>query len=183
MMGRDQVSVNGEPQDSQTVVEVVFPNGSVPLSRTTFEQFAAPDVVDEHVDVAMVVANLLGQSVHLVRFEMVDRDCDTSAAELRDEVGSLFDGLATVVVGPDCSCAATATCANDRRTSFAQGSGDSTPSASGRPCNDGHASAQRVSIWRPVHSRSLPAGRSCRQGVKVSVVSARRLSSSDRTVS
>src|SRR5437870_1026008 len=80
--------------------EVVLPYGSVPISRTAFQQFRAPDVVDEHVDVAVVFPNLLGQLFHLVRFEMVDCDCNTGSAEMRDELGSLFDRLSTVVVGP-----------------------------------------------------------------------------------
>jgi hypothetical protein len=82
-----------------------------------------------------------------------NREFRAAAAESRDEVGSFFDGLGTVVVGPDCSCTATATCAHDRCTSFAQGSSDSTPRTSGRPRNDGHAT---------VHVPSVPARRGCR---------------------
>jgi hypothetical protein len=71
----------------------------VPLSGTAFEQFSAPDIVDEHVDVAMVVADLLGQAFYLVGVEMVGCDRDTSAAESRDEVGSFFDRLGTISAG------------------------------------------------------------------------------------
>jgi hypothetical protein len=86
---------------------------------------------------------------------MVDRYCDTGATELRDEVGSLLDCLGAVAVGSDCSCSATATCADDRCPSLAQGGSNSTPSTSGSTCHDGYPIAQRVSIWRPAHSLSL----------------------------
>ena len=68
-MRRDEVGVNHEPEDPETVAEVVFPDGSVPLSRisrTAFECFGAPDVIDEHVDVAVIVADLFGQAFHLL---------------------------------------------------------------------------------------------------------------------
>src|SRR5438445_12957561 len=107
----------------------------------------APNVVDEHIDVAVVFANLFGQAFHLVGFEMIDCGRNTAAAEMRDKLGSLFDGLGTVVVGPGCSC--TATGANDCGTGFAQGSRDATPGTSGRPRHDGDASTQCFSIWRP----------------------------------
>ena len=68
--------------------------------RAALEQLAAPDVVDEHVDVAVVAPDLLGQALHLGGVEMVDRDRDAGAAELRDELGGLLDRLGPVVVGP-----------------------------------------------------------------------------------
>ena len=82
MMGGDEVGVDGEPEDPETLVEVVLPDGRVPLGRAALEQLAAPDVVDEHVDVAVVVPDLLGQALHLVGVEMVDCGRDTGAAEV-----------------------------------------------------------------------------------------------------
>ena len=46
--------------------------GRVPLGGPALEQLAAPDVVDEHVDVAVVVADLLGEVPHLIGIEVVD---------------------------------------------------------------------------------------------------------------
>jgi hypothetical protein len=61
MMRGDQVRVDGQTEYAQTVVEVVLPDRSVPLGRPAFEHFRAPDVVDEHVDVAVVFADPIGQ--------------------------------------------------------------------------------------------------------------------------
>jgi len=91
VMRRDEVGLDGEPQDSQTIVEVVLPDGRVPLRRSALQHFGAPDVVDEHVDVAVVRPNLLGQRLHLAGIEMVDCGGDTGAAELRDELGRFFE--------------------------------------------------------------------------------------------
>jgi len=48
-------------------------------------------------DVAVLCPDLMGQRVHPVVIEMVDRDGDPGAAEPRDELGRLFDGLGAVV--------------------------------------------------------------------------------------
>lgn len=47
---------DGEPEYSEALVKVVLPYGSVPISRAAFENFAAPDIVDEHIDVAVIVS-------------------------------------------------------------------------------------------------------------------------------
>jgi len=146
VMGGDEVSVDGEPEYAETLAEVVLPDGSVPLTRAAFEELAAPDVVDENVDAAVVFLDLLGQAFHLVGFEMVDRDCNAGAAEVRDEFRGLFDCLGTVVVGLKSSCAATATGADDGRARFAQGQSNAAPGSSGRPRNDGDATTKCVVI-------------------------------------
>src|SRR5207253_7731560 len=97
----------------------------------------------------VIVSDLVGEVFHLVGIEMVDDGRDAGAAELGDEVGSLFDRLVTVVVGPQRLCPAAATCANDGRAGFAQSSGDATPGTARSSRNDGDAPAQCVSIRRP----------------------------------
>ncbi len=94
------MGVDGEPQDTQARVEVVLPDRRVPLGRAALEHLGTPDVVDEHVDVAVPLAELVGQTRDLVGVEVVDRGSDPDAAELRDDLGRLLDGLGPVVVRP-----------------------------------------------------------------------------------
>ena len=82
MVGGDQVRVDCEPQYSKTVVEVVLPDRRVPVGGPAFQQFAAPDVVDEHVDVAVLLPNPIGEMFDLFRVEMIDCGGDTGAAKL-----------------------------------------------------------------------------------------------------
>ena len=155
VIGSDQVGFNGEPEDPETVGEVVLPDGSVPLRRSSLEELRAPDVVDEHIDVAVACPDLLGQGFHLVGIEMVDCGRNPGAAEARDELGSLLDRLGAVVVGARRAFAPTAaTRADDCCAGFAQGSSDAASGASGRPRYDGHATTQRVWIGRPFHALS-----------------------------
>ena len=81
------------------VVEVVLPDRRVPLRRAALQQLAAPDVVDEHVEVPVVAGDAPGETLHLRGVEMVDDDRDAGAAELRDERGRLLDRLGPVVLG------------------------------------------------------------------------------------
>src|SRR2546427_13276836 len=91
----------------------------VPLCRAPLEQLATPDVVDEHIDVAMVFSEPLGERADLRGIEMVDGDRDPGASETRDELGRFFDSLRTVIVRSHGS--STATRAHDRRAGLAQG--------------------------------------------------------------
>ena len=95
----DEVRIDGEPQNAQPVVEVELPDRRVPLRGAALEQLAAPDVVDEHVDVAVVAPDPVGEALDLHRVEVIDRYRDTGAAELRHEFGGFLDGLVAVVVG------------------------------------------------------------------------------------
>ena len=58
------------------VVEVVLPDRRVPLGRAALEHLGAPDVVDQHVDVAVLAPDPLGQAAHLLGVEMVDAHRD-----------------------------------------------------------------------------------------------------------
>ena len=82
VMGRDEVGVDGEPEDAKTVVEIELPDRRVPVGRTAFEHLAAPDVVDEDVDVAVLPPDVVGEVLHLVGIEMVDDGRDAGAAEV-----------------------------------------------------------------------------------------------------
>ena len=53
---RDEVGVDREPEDPQAGVEVVLPDRGVPLVGSALQDLGAPDVVDQHVDVPVVVA-------------------------------------------------------------------------------------------------------------------------------
>ena len=68
------MGVDAEPQYSQTIVEVVFPDRPVPCRRMALEDLGAPDVVDEDVDGAVVVADAIGERPHLCDVEVVDLD-------------------------------------------------------------------------------------------------------------
>lgn len=114
-------------------------------SWTTLQQLAAPDVVDEDVDVPLLAPDPFSQGFHLVRVEMVDSDGDTGAAELCDELGSLLDRLGRLVVGPNSFRPAIATSADNRCACLAQPSSDTTSSTAGPARNQGDATAQ--SVW------------------------------------
>ena len=60
MMGRDEVGLDRQFQYAKSLVEVVLPDRCVPFRRAAFQDFAAPDIVDEHVDVAVILADLAG---------------------------------------------------------------------------------------------------------------------------
>ena len=72
MVRRDDVRVDGQPEDAKAGVEIVLPDRRVPLRRSALQDLGAPDVVDEHVDVAVLVAQLAGQPLHLRGIEVID---------------------------------------------------------------------------------------------------------------
>ena len=144
MVRRDEVGVDRESKDAQPGVEVVLPDRRVPVVGAALQDLGAPDVVDQHVDVAVVVPDPLGETPHLVGVEMVDRDRDAGAAEIRDHLGGLFDRLGAVVLGA--LRARRAPRADDGRAGFTQRGGDATARATRRARDDGDASLQCVSI-------------------------------------
>ena len=154
VVGRDQVRLDGEAEDAKAPVEIVLPDRRVPLRGSTLEQLAAPDVVHEHVDPAVLLPDPVGEGAHLSGIEMVHGHRDADAPEPRDEVGRLLDGLRAVVLGPVCPRAAPR--ADDGSAGLAQRGGDAPPGAARRARNDGQAAAQRLSIGRPCHGSSVP---------------------------
>ena len=77
----DEVGVDAEPENSQAVVQVVFPDRPVPCRRVALEHLGAPDVVDQDVDGAVVVPDAIGEGLHLCDVEVVDLDRDADATE------------------------------------------------------------------------------------------------------
>ena len=118
--------------------------GGVPLGRGPLEQLAAPDVVDEHVDVTMASPDLLGQRLHLLGIEVVDGGRNAVPAELRDQLRGLFDRLWPVVFGSGRACRAAR--ADDRCARFTECRCDIASSAAGRSGDESNTTAERVSI-------------------------------------
>jgi SAM-dependent methyltransferase len=141
---RDEVGVDGQPQDAQACVQVMVPDRRVPVRRAAFEQFGAPDVVDQDVDVAVVCADLLGQFVDLFTVEVVDLGRDAETAQIGDQGGCLFDGFGSVVLRA--MRAAGATGADHGRAGFAERHGDATASAARCAGNDGQPTAERSRV-------------------------------------
>jgi hypothetical protein len=94
----------------------------------------------------VISANARGETLNLRGIEVIDRDRNTDATELGDELCRFFDRLWTVVVRPELSRAATAAGADDGRAGFTQRRRDATPRASCRPRHNGDSAAQRVRI-------------------------------------
>ena len=100
VMRRHQMRLDTEPQDPQALLQVELPDRRVPLRWPALQYFGAPDVVDEHVDTAVLTTDTFGQRRDLRRFKMVDGDSDALAAEPGHKVGRLLDRFGPVIVGP-----------------------------------------------------------------------------------
>ena len=48
MMRSDEVRIDGQPEYSEALIEIVLPNGSVPLFGSSLKKFGAPNVVYKH---------------------------------------------------------------------------------------------------------------------------------------
>lgn len=90
MVAGDRVRLDGEAQQLEALVEVVFPDRRVPLE----ERLAAPDVIDEDVEAALFVRDAGDQGLDLGRDQMVggDRDTAASAAVTSSAVSSMVSG-------------------------------------------------------------------------------------------
>ena len=112
------------------------------------QHFGAPDVVDEHVDAAVLVTDTFGQRRDLRRFEMVDGDGDALAAQAGHKLGCLLDRLGPVIVGSRrrIGARAAAAGADHRRAGLAERGGDAAAGAARRACHDGDTSAKRALV-------------------------------------
>src|SRR5438876_6582548 len=81
------------------LVEIVVPDGCVPLRGTALELLTTPDVVDQHVDMSVPIADAIGERPHLMRVEMVNRRGNAGATEAGDQLSCLFDCFRPVVLG------------------------------------------------------------------------------------
>ena len=94
-MGRDQVRVHAELQHAKTVPEIVLPDRRVPL----LEILSTPQVVDQHVQAALLSADPRDQRFDLARHKVVNPDRDAPAAGRGDLLGGFFDGLRPAILG------------------------------------------------------------------------------------
>ena len=122
----DQVRLDREVEQPQAVGEVVLPHRRVPLEQL----LAAPDVVDEHVEAALLGVDALDERLDLVGLEVVGRDGDAVAAGGRDELGGLLDRLRAVVLRAGGARAAAG--AVDGGAGLAERDGDAAAGAAGR---------------------------------------------------
>ncbi|GAA3083359.1 hypothetical protein GCM10020000_81880 [Streptomyces olivoverticillatus] len=73
------MGLDAESQHAQALVHVAFPH----LLAVLDEGVAAPDGVDEHVQVPLFPVDALDQRLHLLRLEVVDHGGDALAARPR----------------------------------------------------------------------------------------------------
>jgi hypothetical protein len=90
------VRVERQVQQPKPGLQVVLPDRRVPLEQL----LAAPDVVDQHVEPAVVAVDPPDQVRDLLGLEMVGLHRDPRAAGGRDELGGLLDRLRAVVLRP-----------------------------------------------------------------------------------
>ena len=137
MMRRDQMRVDAEPQHAQAVLEIVLPDRLVPFE----ELLAAPDVVDEDVEAALLGADALDQLPDLVGNEMIDPDGDAGAAGCRDQLRRLLDRFRPRIFG--LLLARRPSGDVDRRAGGAQFHRDAAAGAARRAGDQGDLSLQR----------------------------------------
>ena len=137
-MAGDQVGVDRQAQQPQAGVEVVLPHRRVPLGQL----LAAPDVVDQHVQAALLGVDALHERLDLGRIEVVDRDGDPLAAGGADELGGLLDRLRPVVLRPPLAGAAAG--AVDGRAGLAQRDRGAAAGAARRARHERHLAGQRT---------------------------------------
>ena len=127
----DQVGLDRQVEQVQAVAEVVLPHRRVPVE----ELLAAPDVVDEHVEPALLAVDALDERLDLVGLEVVGRHGDAGAAGLRDQLGGLLDRLGAVVLGAGGARAAAG--AVDGGAGLAERDGDAAAGAAGGAGDEG----------------------------------------------
>jgi hypothetical protein len=137
--------LDAEPQNPQALLQVELPDRRIPLRRPALQHFSAPDVVDEHVDAAVLGADMFGQRCDLRRFEMIDGDGYTLAAQTGHQLGGLLDRLGPVIVGSrgHIGARAAASRADHRRAGLAEHGGDAAAGAARRARHHGDPPAKR----------------------------------------
>ncbi len=152
---RDQVGVDGEAQQPEPIGQVALPDRPVPVGRATLQPLAAPDVVDEDVEAAVVAVDPVAQPAHLIGVEVVDGDRDAGATRRVDELGGLLDRLGPPdVVGRQRASTARPTGADDRRTRLTERDRDAAAGPAGGAGHDRH----------PPGEGSFAPARCCRLG-------------------
>ena len=88
-MRGDEVRVEPEPEQPQSVFQMVLPHRLVPFEQ----QLTTPDIIDQHVQPALFGVDPLDQRFHLLRLQMVGRHGDALAAGGCHQFGRLLDRL------------------------------------------------------------------------------------------
>src|SRR5918995_6943892 len=101
----------------------MLPDRYVPLRQ----QLTAPDVVDQHVEPAVLGVDSGRERLHLPGLQMIDLDRNTLPAGRGDRLGRLFNGFRTVVLRSLCSGRTPG--AVDRGTGGPELDGDAPPCA------------------------------------------------------
>jgi hypothetical protein len=104
------------------------------------QRVAAPHVVDQYVQPALLAVDALHEGLDLLRNQMVDGHRDAGAAGRRDELGGLLDGLGAVHLGPLGARAASG--GVDRGAGRTELHRDLPPGASRRPGHESDLSGQ-----------------------------------------
>ncbi len=137
-VARDQVRVDRQAEHPEAVLEVVLPDRLVPLEQA----LAAPDVVDEHVQAAVLGVDAPDELRDLCWLEMVDRDGDPHAPGVADELGGLLDRLGPVVLRAPLPRRAAG--AVHDRPCLPERDGRPTPGTTGCARNERHLSGERT---------------------------------------
>jgi hypothetical protein len=137
-VARDEVRVDRQAQHPQAAVEVVLPDRRVPLD----ELLAAPDVVDEQVEAAVLGLDAAHERLDLRRHEVVDVDGDALATRVGHELGGLLDRLRAVVLRAP--LARRAPRAVDRRVGLAERDGRAAAGAAGGARDERDLACQRT---------------------------------------
>ena len=94
-MAGDDVRVDGQSQGPEAGVERLLPDRLVPGDQ----RVAAPDVVHQHVEPALLGVDPGDQVADLLGHQVVDLNGDAGAAGRGDQLGGLLDGLRPVHLG------------------------------------------------------------------------------------
>ena len=141
-VGGDGVRVDGQAQRAQADVQRRLPHRLVPLHRG-----GAPDVVDEHVQRALLGVDAIDERLDLVGHEVVDRDGDPPPAGGVDQLGRLLDRLRPVHLRALRPCGAPG--AVHGGAGRAQLHGDPPPGGPGGAGDEGDPPGQRQPAHRP----------------------------------
>ena len=93
IVGGDQMRVDGEPQQSQPILQIVLPDRLVPLEQV----LAAPDVIDQDVEPSAFRPNSGDQRLDLARDQMIDANRNPFAAEFGDQRRGFLDRLGAAI--------------------------------------------------------------------------------------
>src|SRR5215207_4103915 len=124
----------------------MLPHRHVPLDQV----FAAPHVVDEHIQSPLLLLDAPHQGAHLSRLQVIDTDGDVVPADLINEFGRLLDRLGAVVLRAPPSRSAPRYV--DRRPGGPQLDGYPAPGPARSPGYQGH-----LPIQLKCHTNLLPA--------------------------